>query len=99
MASGQKVFDAALRRAIAQGMSEQVRQAAEALLISAASGVPWALQMLAERLDGKAPQSVEVKHTKSLDDLSLDELRNRVAEMLGANQQADSSAGQPGELH
>ena len=96
---GQKLFDDALRRAIAQGGAEQVRQAAESLLYSAASGVPWALQMLAERLDGKAPQSVEVKHSKALEDLSLDELRGRIAEMLGGTGPAPASTDTPRGVH
>lgn len=99
MSKGEKVFDAALRRAIAQGGAEQVRQAAESLLYSAASGVPWALQMLADRLDGKPQQSVEVKQTKSIDELSLDELRSRVAELLAGARQADSSPAQPRGVH
>jgi hypothetical protein len=94
-----KVFDAALRRAIAQGGAEQVRQAAESLLISAASGVPWALQMLAERLDGKAPQSVEVTRKRDVEELGLEELRERVATMLGVTGQAPGSATEPPGVH
>lgn len=96
---GQKLFDAALRRAIAQGGAEQVRQAAESLLISASSGVPWAIQMLADRLDGKSPQSLEVKQTKSIDDLSLDELRDRVATLLAGAQQPDSGSAPSSGVH
>lgn len=95
----QKLFDAALRRAIAQGGGEQLRQAAESLLISAASGVPWALQMLADRLDGKPQQSMEVKQTKNIDDLSLDELRNRVAELLAGAGSQEGGAGKPRGVH
>jgi len=53
-----KVFDGALRRAIAQDDGKRIRQAAEVLLDKAAEGEPWALNMLADRLDGKAAQGV-----------------------------------------
>ena len=56
-----KVFDNALRRAIAQDDGKRVREAAEVLLTKASEGEPWALNMLADRLDGKAVQSVEQK--------------------------------------
>jgi hypothetical protein len=52
------IFLEALYRAIAQDDGERVRECAEKLLILAASGVPWATQMLAERLDGKVPQAI-----------------------------------------
>jgi hypothetical protein len=94
MASGQKLFDAALKRALsAKGGAELLRQAADSLLVSAASGVPWALQMLADRLDGKAAQSVEVTHNRSLSEMSLDELRSQVADILaGAAPERDRPA-------
>ncbi len=95
----QKLFDAALRRAIAQGGGEQLRQAADALLTNAASGVPWALQMLADRLDGKPQQSVEVKREKGLHELSLDELRNRVAELLAGTGQQATGAEKSSPVH
>lgn len=59
-AAKNKVFDAALRRAIAQDEGLKVREAADKLLSSAAEGQPWALSMLADRLDGKAAQSVTI---------------------------------------
>src|SRR5512139_352230 len=99
MANGQKLFDAALRRAVVQNNGELLRQAAESLLINAASGVPWAIQMLADRLDGKPQQNVEVKQVKSLEDMSLEELRNRVAELLAGDRQAAGSADEPRPVH
>ena len=54
-----KIFDAALRRAIAQDSGELVRKAAEKLLQLAAAGEQWAVQYLADRLDGKPTQAVE----------------------------------------
>ena len=53
-----KRFYNALDRAIAQDDSKRLREAAEKLLDLAANGEPWATQMLADRLDGKAVQQV-----------------------------------------
>jgi hypothetical protein len=49
-----------LKRAIAQNNGEKVREAAEKLLDLAALGEPWAVKELADRLDGKAAQSVQL---------------------------------------
>lgn len=53
-----KPFLEALNRAIAQNDAVKLRKAAETLLDKAAEGEPWAVQMLADRLDGKAVQAV-----------------------------------------
>jgi hypothetical protein len=50
----------ALTRAIAQDDGERLRKAAEALLTAASVGEPWAVKELADRLDGKAAQSVTI---------------------------------------
>ena len=55
-----KPFLDALQRAIAQEDAKRIRDAAEKLLTAAANGEPWALQMLADRLDGKPKQQVDV---------------------------------------
>lgn len=54
-------FKSALNRAIAQCKTGRVKKAAEKLLDCAADGEPWALNMLADRLDGKPHQSVDAK--------------------------------------
>lgn len=69
------------------------------MLVNAASGVPWAIQMLADRLDGKPQQSVEVAHKTSIEELSLEELRSRVATLLAGTGSQDSGAGKPGKVH
>jgi len=51
-------FKSALRRAIAQDDAVRVRSAVEKLLDKAAEGEQWALNMLADRMDGKPAQSV-----------------------------------------
>lgn len=59
-ATKNKAWDAALRRAIAQDNADRLRQAAEKLLTLAAQGESWAIKELADRLDGKAAQSMTV---------------------------------------
>lgn len=53
-----RLFEQTLKRAITQDDGNRIRKAAESLLDNAAEGHPWALNMLADRLDGKAAQAV-----------------------------------------
>jgi hypothetical protein len=53
-----KVWNDALRRAIAQDDGKRVRAAVERLLDLAQEGEPWAIKELADRLDGKPTQTV-----------------------------------------
>ena len=55
----EKKFLAALERALAQDTADRLRQAAEQLLSFAAAGEPWAINMLADRLDGRPQQQLE----------------------------------------
>lgn len=55
-----KPFLDTLNRAIAQDDAKRLRQCAERLLDLAAEGESWAVQMLADRLDGKPKQQTEV---------------------------------------
>jgi len=55
----EKKFLAALERAIAQDTADRLREAAEKLLTYAAAGEPWAINMLADRLDGRPKQQIE----------------------------------------
>ena len=55
-----KTFSDALRRAIAQDDGKKVRAAAEKLMELAAKGECWAVKELADRLDGKPGQRVEI---------------------------------------
>lgn len=55
-----RMWHDALKRAIAQDDGVRLRQAAETLLDRAAEGEGWAIKELADRLDGKAFQSVEI---------------------------------------
>ncbi len=56
----EKKFLAALTRALASDDSKRLREAAERLLDSAANGEPWAIEQLANRLDGRPAQAVAV---------------------------------------
>lgn len=55
-----KLFAATLKRAIAQDDGKKVRAAIDKLLDLAEAGEPWAIKELADRLDGKASQSVDL---------------------------------------
>lgn len=52
------MWNDALRKALVQNNYRQLHGAAKALLDKAESGEPWAIKELADRLDGKAFQSV-----------------------------------------
>lgn len=55
----EKKFLAALERALSQDTADRLREAAEKLLTYAAAGEPWAINMLADRLDGRPKQQIE----------------------------------------
>lgn len=57
-----KRFMEAVNRAIAQDDSKRLRDTAEKLLDLASVGEPWAVQMLADRLDGKPHQSTSIEN-------------------------------------
>ena len=57
---GPKPFATALHRAIVQDDGRRLRIIAEKLIDLAVDGEPWAVQMLADRCDGRAPQGVTV---------------------------------------
>ena len=64
-------------RAIKQDSGKRLREAAESLLDRAAQGEQWAVCALADRLDGKAAQALEISgslETGRAAELSDDEL-------------------------
>lgn len=70
-------FLRALDRAIAQDDGKRLRAAVEKLLDHASEGQAWALDMLANRLDGRPAQSIDmhaVVSTRKAAELSDDEL-------------------------
>ena len=69
-----KLFIATLERAIVQDDGKRLRAAAEKLLDLAAAGEPWAIQMLADRLDGKPSQQIDMAVGSRVEELSDGEL-------------------------
>lgn len=55
-ASKGKIWNDALRRAIASDQGARVIKAANKLIDEAAAGAPWAIKELADRLDGRSNQ-------------------------------------------
>jgi hypothetical protein len=94
-----RLFDGALKRAIAQDDGQRLRLAAEKLLDLASTGEAWAIKELADRLDGKAQQNVSVER-KNVSDLSLSELAAELATAIagGSSEPADG-AEQPSQVH
>lgn len=92
-------FLEAVRRAIAQRKADILRDCAEALLDKAAAGEGWAIKELADRLDGKAPQSVTVKQSVDVESLTLDELRSEIVRLLGSARPETGSPAQSGGVH
>ena len=80
---------AALERALAQDDSKRLRNAVETLLDKASQGEPWAIGMLADRLDGKAAQGIDITAevtSRKAADLSDD----RLAEIASASGQSQT---------
>jgi hypothetical protein len=79
----EKPFLDNLKRAIVQDDAKRLRAAAEKLLDMAAEGVPWAMELLIEKLDGKSPvnvkQEVDVTHRV----VSVPETDSFIAEVIG----------------
>ena len=90
-----RLFDEALRRAISQDDGERVRACAEKLLDKAAAGEPWAVNTLADRLDGRPDQNVNV--TRDVKDMSIDELLAAIAAERTAATETGARASS--ELH
>lgn len=61
-ATKSRPFWLTVTRAIAQEDGRRLRQAAEKLLDQAAAGEPWAINALADRLDGKPHQSTDISN-------------------------------------
>lgn len=93
-----RMFDGALKRAIAQDDGKRLRDAAEKLLTLAAEGEAWAIRELADRLDGKSQQNVSVER-KNATDLTLSELIAEMAGVAEGGEEASSGPEQPGAVH
>ena len=80
-----KLWNDALRRAVASDQGARVLRAAQRLLDEAANGEPWAIRELADRLDGKPqqesviesnldyiPQHIRISFVSPADKLSIE---------------------------
>jgi len=96
-------FYAALERAVLQDDGKKLRAAAEKLLDNAAAGEPWAINALADRLDGKPGQTIDMNVQREVRDYSAEELLERLAEVRGriaaGASEPQESAGEPSALH
>lgn len=90
-------FLAALELALTQDDGKRLRACAEKLLTLAAEGQPWAVQFLAERLDGKAEQTVNV--VRDATELSDSDLTSIAATGSGRAPEEKSSEEKPSKLH
>ena len=95
----EKRFLSALERAISQEDGKLLRKAAESLLAQAAAGESWAICQLADRLDGKPGQSVDVSFTATVQELTVDELRAIASGSRERIIEADRSPDLIGEVH
>lgn len=97
-----RLFEQTLRRAITQDDGKRLRAAAERLLDEAVAGEGWAMNMLADRLDGKPQQAVVLSQDEDnplFDTLKTsEELRRKMRGIVTAalpDQQIESEA-EPG---
>ena len=67
-AKGKEFMDR-LRKICVQDDYKKLEKAAEALLDQAAAGEAWAIQMLADRFDGKATQPIDATVKGNLADI------------------------------
>jgi cytochrome c553 len=95
----QKKFLAALERVIAQDDGKGLRDAAEKVYELAAKGEEWAIQFLADRLDGKPTQQLDMRVTRPTKELSDDELANIAAGSSEGTPAAPASEESPTQLH
>ena len=92
-----KLFEGAIKRAIAQRDADVLRDVAEKLLDEALDGKSWAMSLLAERLDGKADQTVTVN--RNVESMSLVELAAEVAQLRAGDTAPPESTDGAGSVH
>lgn len=68
-ASKEKLVTNCIRRAIVQDDSKKLREGVDKLMDAFASGEPWAIEQVINRLEGKPHQSADVTHRGSLHDV------------------------------
>lgn len=95
----EKQFLAALERAVKQDEGKKLRKAADMLLDSAANGEPWAIQQLADRLDGKPTQQVDMTVRREPKELSDADLASIAAGGSEGTAIPETSEEKPTQLH
>ncbi len=100
LAAKPRLFDAALRKAIAQDNGKKVRECADKLLELAAAGEPWAVNLLADRLDGKASQQVDLSISDSrAEEMNDNDLLRIAAASRDRTSEAASGPQEPSSVH
>lgn len=104
----EKPFLDALRLEVADGGNQKkLRRIAKKLLDEAMKGEAWAVNMVADRLDGKAIQTIDATVTdeRSFNELATNELLTRVdgaltriAELEAGTRGTGKSEGEPADL-
>ena len=94
-----KKFLAKLERVIAQDDGKGLRDAADKVYKLAAEGEEWAIQFLADRLDGKPTQQLDMRVTRPTKELTDDELVSIAAGSGEGIAPAPSSEETPPQLH
>jgi hypothetical protein len=87
--SNPKPFASALKRVLAQS-PESLRQIAETVIAKAKEGERWAVEVLADRLDGKAIQQVDVQQQVTQTAIDARQLAKEVAFILQAASATDA---------
>lgn len=100
---GAKLIEEALRRAATQENGERIRAGVEKLLDKFAEGDLAAFSIVADRIDGRPNQSVDMSITKDVREYSTEELIERIAEIRGSITAGvagkEESTGGPSGLH
>jgi hypothetical protein len=92
-AQKRKIFEGAVRRAIAGDDGARLREAAETLLTLAAGGERWAVECLRDTLDGRPRQQLSLDVADSRPVADLDD-----ATLLGVLQSDSSSRAASEEI-
>lgn len=94
-----RVFAQAIRAAAVQNDYKRLRDLAEKLWTLAEAGEAWAIQMIADRIDGKALQSLEldVEHSGSVavEHRGLPATAQWLGEVLGSGQETALPESRP----
>jgi hypothetical protein len=93
-----KMFEQAVRLAMAQEDWKALRECAETLRAKAVAGEPWAVQLLRDTLDGKPAQTVELDASPALAE-GLSAFAAFVAQAAGeAESRSGEGLGESGPL-